>query len=117
METFLRNNYLTGAIYKTELFKRYNFFLLDILHKNTKFYWYYPHLWWDSILALSHDYYQDSVFLCREGESVTAKIQKKQRKKWTLHQEICSNFLNMLNTKPGYSNTLGLNLIKLFEFF
>lgn len=67
---FLGNNYISGVIYNKELFNEYNLKELVLEHENNDACMVYPHMCWDSIIALHGDVITDKTILVLEGESV-----------------------------------------------
>lgn len=68
-DSFLRQNYLSGIIFKKESFLQENLRELEQFADNI-FYQYYPHEWWCGILNLKGDYVEEPVQLISEGKSI-----------------------------------------------
>ena len=67
---FLCNNYVSGAIYNRRIFNDCNLKQFSVDNSNNIAFKFYPHLFWDSIIALYGDVVFDKSILIVEGESV-----------------------------------------------
>uniref|UniRef100_UPI0025F8DC94 glycosyltransferase n=1 Tax=uncultured Clostridium sp. TaxID=59620 RepID=UPI0025F8DC94 len=67
---FLTGNYISGIIYKKEIFNKYKLKDLYLKYKNNIAYKYYPHMFWDSVMALNGEFVTDSNTLIFHGKSV-----------------------------------------------
>lgn len=70
LEGFLQQNYLSGSIYRKQDFMQLDFNYWDENYKENIFYVYYPHVWWQSLMAYKGAYATDACTLISEGESV-----------------------------------------------
>lgn len=68
-KAFLRTNYISGLIFRRELFLQNHFLKLQRFADN-KFYHYYAHMWWCTLLSLQGDYMEEPVQLFSEVDSV-----------------------------------------------
>lgn len=68
LQTFLNTNYITGLIYRTDLFHRLNLYSWteNLIYSNYAVRS-YPHSCWFSFYSFYGDYLEDDVLLCMEG--------------------------------------------------
>lgn len=67
---FMKQNYLSGAIYNKRLFEEADMAQYDLRYRDNEFFRRYPHIWWHVILSFRGDYAEDSRCLILEGDSV-----------------------------------------------
>lgn len=85
-EAFLRTNYISGLIFHRELFLRNHFLNLQRFSEN-RFYHYYAHMWWCTLLSLQGDYMEEPVQLFSEADSVQEEQYQKYIGMGILKQE------------------------------
>lgn len=97
---FLRNNYISGVIYNRKIFNEYNLnnFVLD--NNDNVACIFYPHMCWDSIVALHGDVITDNITLVAEGKSVLQEQIEKGIEENDKY--IKSNICSELNNIPIY---------------
>ena len=83
-EGFLTNNYLSGQIYNRQFFLEQNIVEWNFKYRNNKFYYLYPHMWWQVLLCLKGDLAIDDICLINEGTSCW----KEETKKYAMEKDI-----------------------------
>lgn len=70
-------NYLSGTIYNREIFMATDLAFWEENYSKNEFYYPYPHVWWQAVLAFAGDYAVDAVYFIREGDSVLQEEKQK----------------------------------------
>lgn len=67
---FLKQNYLSGAIFNRKLFLEADMPYWDNKYGSNEFYHLYPHMWWQAVLSFLGDYAEGEWCLIQEGASI-----------------------------------------------